>query len=253
MAIAVAYKWAPNPQDAEVSEDGTVDWSRARSAVSADDPVAIHVGRELASALGEELVALSVGNPSAAASMAKKAAMSRGFDRGIIAAGDDYSRMSLTQTGFALAALVKHAGNISLVCAGDSSIDENAKIVPSIMAGVLGWPCFQDVTHIDQTDGSWFLTQSTDRGSRVVRVEGPVVAMIAPDAAEPKVPGMKDIVAAGKKPVEVISLSELAVPDVSVSVSGRSTPPATTRKCALFEGPDAPQRIVEALASDSVL
>ncbi|MEP7036543.1 MAG: electron transfer flavoprotein beta subunit/FixA family protein, partial [Actinomycetota bacterium] len=31
MKIVVAYKWAPNPQDASVGADGVVDWSRAKS------------------------------------------------------------------------------------------------------------------------------------------------------------------------------------------------------------------------------
>ncbi|MCT3008191.1 electron transfer flavoprotein beta subunit/FixA family protein, partial [Propionibacterium freudenreichii] len=86
MTIVVAYKYAPNPQDAEVRGDGTVDWSRAKSAVSEYDPVAVQLGRELAG--DAEVVGISVGGADVASSMAKKNAMSRGLDRGLVVADD---------------------------------------------------------------------------------------------------------------------------------------------------------------------
>ena len=52
MTVVVAYKYAANPQDASVGADGVVDWSRAKSAVSEYDPVAIQLGRNLADAVG---------------------------------------------------------------------------------------------------------------------------------------------------------------------------------------------------------
>ena len=56
MTVAVAYKYAANPQDANVRSDGSVDWSRAKAAVSDYDPVAVEVGRKLAEAAGAEPV-----------------------------------------------------------------------------------------------------------------------------------------------------------------------------------------------------
>ena len=86
MSVVIAYKWAANPQDATVAPDGTIDWSRAKSAVSEYDPVAIEVGRTLAQELGTELVGLTVGGKESGVPMAKKAALSRGFDRAAILA-----------------------------------------------------------------------------------------------------------------------------------------------------------------------
>ena len=65
MTIAVAYKYAANPQDASVGSDGLIDWSRAKEAVSDYDPVAIQVGRQLADAAGTELVGITVGTAAA--------------------------------------------------------------------------------------------------------------------------------------------------------------------------------------------
>ena len=59
MKIVVAYKWAPNPQDASVGVDGIVDWSRAKPGISEYDPVAMALGRKVATALGAELSRLT--------------------------------------------------------------------------------------------------------------------------------------------------------------------------------------------------
>lgn len=60
MSVVVAYKYTTNPQDARVSDDGTVDWSRAKPAMSDYDPVAAQVGKELAAKLGTESIGISV-------------------------------------------------------------------------------------------------------------------------------------------------------------------------------------------------
>jgi len=48
VTIVVAYKWAPNPQDAAVGSDGSVDFTRAKSAISEYDPVAFELARQVA-------------------------------------------------------------------------------------------------------------------------------------------------------------------------------------------------------------
>lgn len=72
MSVVVAYKFAPNPQDAQVGADGVVDWGRAKPSVSEYDPAAIGLARLVADAAGEDVVGVTVGTSAAAASMAKR-------------------------------------------------------------------------------------------------------------------------------------------------------------------------------------
>ena len=123
MTVVVAYKYAANPQDASVGADGVVDWSRAKSAVSEYDPVAIQLGRNLADAEGVELVGVTVGKSDVAGSMAKKNAMSKGFDRGVVVADDATAGWNATKVASALAELVKSVEGADILLAGDSSID----------------------------------------------------------------------------------------------------------------------------------
>ncbi|MDO5495871.1 MAG: electron transfer flavoprotein beta subunit/FixA family protein [bacterium] len=252
MTVVVAYKWAADPGDATVRADGTIDWSRAKATISEYDPVAIAVARAAADATGEELVGISVGGAAVAGSMAKKAALSRGIDRLLISADDSTEHWNLTDTGRALAALATRAG-ATLVVTGDASIDESAHLVPAVLAGALGWPCFQAVSSLSPDGGGWLITQAIPGGQRTVRTDGPVVVAMSPDAAEVKIPGMKDILAAGKKPAEEVPLAELDHTPVGASLVAAAKPAARERKNVILRGPSAARELVDALAQEGAL
>lgn len=252
MNVAVAYKWAANPSDAAVAPDGTVDWSRAKASISEYDPVAIELGRALATEVGAEYVGLSVGTSAVGAPLATKAAMSRGLDRGLVLADDATAGWTATQVAAALAALARRA-DARIVLTGDASVDENAKVVSALVAGHLGWPCLQEVTAVTSDGDGWLITQAVPGGTRQVAVGGPVVVAVTTDAAQPRVPGMKDILAAGKKPVEKLTATEVGVTDVALDVTARERPQARARKNQIFEGADAAARLAAALRSDGSL
>ncbi|MFP7695921.1 electron transfer flavoprotein subunit beta/FixA family protein [Trueperella sp. LYQ143] len=250
MNIAVAYKYAPNPQDARVQPDGQVDWSRAKPAVSENDPVAIEMGRRVAAACGAQLIGVCVGPQIVGAAMARKNAMSRGFDRGIILADDQSAQWNSTQIASALASLIQRAEDVTLVVAGDSSIDDAQGVVPAIIAGYLQWPAFLDVIDCEPTDDGYRITQRVHGGTRTVRVSGPCVIATTSDAVTPAVPSMKDILAAGKKPVDVLTASDIDCDDIGITTVGYRKPPVHQRKKRMFSHAD---ELVAALYEDEVL
>lgn len=253
MTIVVAYKWASNPQDASVGPDGVVDWSRAKAGVSEDDPVAAQVGRNLADATGAELVGVSVGRAEVASSMAKKAALSRGLDRGVLVADDAVAGWNFTQVAAALAKLVGRVDGADIVITGEASVDENAKMVPAILAGFLRWPAFQSVTGVEKSGDGWLVTQAVPGGTRTIDVSGPVVVSVATDAVQARVPGMKDILAAGKKRVDEVPVADLGVTEAAFSVVSRAKPAQRARKNNQFSGATAAADLVAALRADDAL
>ncbi len=253
MAVVVAYKYAANPQDATVGADGLVDWSRTKPTVSEYDPVAIQLGRNVADASGTEVVGISVGGAVVATSMAKKSAMSKGFDRGIVIADDATEAWNVTKTASALASLVRSVEGADLVITGDASIDDGTRMTSALIAGFLGWPCFQQVMDVTKTTEGYTMTQMIDGGTRTVDVSGPVVVATTPDAVVPKLPSMKELLAAGKKPVAVVSADELELVEAAVAVAGHAKPEAAIRKNQVFTGVDAAAQLVAALRSDGVL
>ncbi|MFC5370692.1 electron transfer flavoprotein subunit beta/FixA family protein [Arcanobacterium bovis] len=253
MSVIVAYKYAANPQDAAVGQDGVVDWSRAKAGVSEYDPVAISLGRNLADAQGVELIGISVGTAEVATSKATKAAMSRGFDKGVVVADDATAEWNSTRTARALAALVERVADADIVITGDSSVDEGARMMSALVAGFLGWACFQDVVSIDKTDAGYTLVQQVNGGTRTVEVSGSVVVSAASDALTPKVPSMKEILAAGKKPVEVVPAADVDLSEAKVTVLSHAKPEFKERKSIIFAGETAVADAVAALRADGIL
>ena len=250
MSIVVAYKYAPNPQDAKVLADGEIDWTRAKAAVSESDPVAMEMGRRVAAAADTELVGISVGTSQVASPMARKNAVSRGFDRGLILADDAVSVWSATQVGAALAQLVGKVGDVSLVLTADSSVDEAAGVTPALIAGYLGWPAILDVADVEVEDGGFLLTQRIKGGTRTLRVTGPAVVATTSDATTPAVPSMKDILAAGKKTVDVLTGADVEAAGAPLKVVGRKRPVKVERQGKMF---GTAAELVAALREDGVL
>lgn len=253
MTVVVAYKYASNPQDATVAADGKVDWTRAKPSVSEYDSVAIELGRNVADAAGAELVGVSVGPSTVSSSMAKKAAMSKGFDRGIVAADDSTADWNITKVASALADLIGKVDGVDLVLTGDASLDNGARLTSALLGGFLGWPVFQEVRSIQKTADGYKLTQRAGNGTREIDVNGPVVASAGSDAVTPRVPSMKEILAAGKKQVDVVDVAELKTVDASVETTGTARPEAKARKNQIFKGDSAIADLAVALRNDAVL
>lgn len=251
MKIVVAYKWAPNPQDASVDDGGVVDWSRAKSGLSEYDPVAVELARRLADATGGEVIGVTAGTKGVDASMARKAALSRGLDRAVVVADDSLAGAGTTELAAALAAAVRHIGDVDLIITGDSSVDVGAKMVPTVLAGQLGWPSVGEVTAVSGEVGAFRVERDTVGGTQVLEISGPVVLAASTDAAVPRVPGMRDILAAGKKPVETLDIAGLDLPAgaTTVKVTGTSRPDLKSRKGQMVDTSDPAAAAVELVAA----
>lgn len=257
MKIVVAYKWAPNPQDAQVLTDGTVDWSKARSGVSEYDPVAFELARRLVDAAGGEVVGLTVGPASIDSPLARKAALSKGLDRLVVVADDTLADASGTRLAAVLAAAVTTIGEVDLVLAGESSVDVGEGQVPATLAGVLGWVSLAGVSSLEHAPDGLLVERDRPGGTETLRLTAPAVLAVTADAAVPRVPGMKDILGAAKKPTEVLALDGLDVArTVTVTVLGRARPEQGSRRAVMIDAADpgvAASALVSALRQSGVL
>ena len=243
MRIVVAYKWTRDPEEATVRADGTVDWSRAKPGLSAYDPVAMELARQLAQAAGAELIGVTAGGKGVAVPIASKAALSRGLDRVVIVEDESLADAGRSELAAVLAEMIRHIGDVDLVVTGDSSVDVAAKMVPTVLAGELGWPAVAEVTAVSGTGvqaDPLRVERAIPGGVQVLEISGPAVLAASADAAVPRVPGMKELLAAAKKPVELLELAALKVPPSStvMTVTGRSRPERKARKGQLIDTTD---------------
>jgi electron transfer flavoprotein beta subunit len=214
MKIAVAYKWAADPAEASVDSAGRIDYSRAKPGISEYDCVAIQAARDLADSASAELIGISVGPaPPAgpAAPLAAKAALSRGLDSLTVVVDESAASADASRTGQALAAAIRQIGALDLVIMGDCSIDQGAGLVPGVTAGQLGWPAVLESGRVVAEEGRILVKRDLAGSFEHIELTGPAVIGVAAGAAQPKAPGMKDVLSAAKKPVTQLSAAALGV------------------------------------------
>jgi electron transfer flavoprotein beta subunit len=104
-----------------------------------------------------------------------------------------------------------------------------------------------EVTSITGHEGALRVERAIPGGVQVLEISGPAVLAASADAAAPRVPGMKDLLAAGKKPVELLELAALKVPvpDAVMTVTGRSRPERKAREAKLIDAADPAQAAAE--------
>ncbi len=234
MNIVAAFKVVPDDQDIQVSADGSLDYSKAKGIVSTYDLNALEAAAQLAAANdGSTVVAMTAGPASIDDSKLKKNVLARGVDELFMAADDAYANMDARATAEALAALVGKVGAFDLILCGDGSADNYAQQVDVQLAAKLGLPVVNGATKIEAQGSSLIVERTLEDVVETVEVPLPAVVSVSPDIALPRIPGMKDILAAGKKPMNVAG-AEAAV-DGAIAVVSCKAPDQADRKLEILD------------------
>lgn len=249
--VLVGYQWAPSAQGTVITPLGEVDASRATVGLSEADQVAIEFARNLADQAGARLVAIGVGPDAVSSGLAVKAVASRGPDEVVVVAD---ATPTTTSVAAALAAQADAADGLVAVVLGDASNDHGTRMVPALVAGRLGRPLLADVRSISLGEPATAVTRFAG-GAQTVQASGPLVVQVSPDAVKPRVPGMRDILAAAKKPVQVVSAPARCATSAVTSVSvAPIRPPARGAHVIVADKPaEAVAQLVSELSQAGVL
>lgn len=217
MNIIVPIKVLADDQDIVVAADRSLDNSKAHRIVSTYDLNAIEAAVQLASTHeGSKVVCVSVADAKADDSKLKKGILARGVDELVMIADDACADLDAHATAAMLARLVDGLDAADLIVCGDGSADNYAQQVDVQLAAKLGLPVVTAATKITAKDGALEVERTLEDVVEVVEVPLPAVVSVAPDIALPRIPGMKDILAAGKKPSSVNAASDVAAAVVDV-------------------------------------
>ena len=215
MNIIVAFKVVPDDQDIQVAGDRTLDYSKAKNTVSTYDLNAFEAAAQLAGD-GDKVVAATVGPKSIDESKLKKNVLARGVDELYMTADDACKGLDARATAVALAELVSKVGDFDVVLCGDGSADNYAQQVDVQLADALGLPVVTAVSAVSVEGAVATCDRMLETQLQTVQVDLPAVISVVPDIALPRIPGMKDILAAGKKPSSVNAASDVAAAVVDV-------------------------------------
>jgi len=126
----------------------------------------------------------------------------------------------------------------SVLFFGKESIDYNGSTVPGMVAEMLDMPLIPSATKMDLTgDESATFKREVDGGLEVIETSLPVVVSCQKGIAEWRIPNMRGIMRARKKPLSVVSPVDVSPMVVSVGFSK----PAAKGGCQYFEVDDTEQ------------
>ncbi|KRE79324.1 electron transfer flavoprotein subunit beta/FixA family protein [Arthrobacter sp. Soil763] len=168
---------------------------------------------------GTDVAVLSLAPEGATATIRKALAMGAGSATHIC---DEALRgADLGLTAETLAAAIRRGG-FDLVITGNLSTDGSGGMIPAMLAELLEVPHATGLTTVEISDGAVSGTRPVDAGVQQVSAPLPAVISITEALPGPRFPNFKGIMAAKKKPLEVLTLADLGVaaedPDAARSI-----------------------------------
>ncbi|MEO7147941.1 MAG: electron transfer flavoprotein subunit beta/FixA family protein [Terrimesophilobacter sp.] len=155
-----------------------------------------------------QVTAVTMGPANAQDAIRKALAM--GADAGIHIIDDALAGSDALQTSAALAAALG-SREFDLVIAGNESTDGRTAAVPAMLAERLGLAQATFLRTLDVTDGVVSGERMTEGGHAEIRAKLPALVSVTEQIAEARFPNFKGIMAAKKKPVEKLALSDLGL------------------------------------------
>ena len=234
MNILVCVKHVPDATaDRKFEDDNTVDRVGVDGLLSELDEYAVEQALQLKEK-GEdvEVTALCVG-PEKAVDAVRKA-LQMGADKGIHVVDDAIAGSDAIATSLVLAKAVEKAGaesKVDLVICGMASTDASMSVVPAMLAERLSWPQVTMASVIESQGDQVRIKRDGDTATEVIGATMPLVLSVTDQSGEARYPSFKGIMAAKKKPLETLSLSDLGVDagDVGLSVAWTQVEDTTAR------------------------
>lgn len=237
MKIVVAVKVVADDQDIFVAGDRTLDYSKAHQVISSYDKNAIEAAAQLAAANDGTVTVISAATSKATDAKLKKDILSRGVDELIMVTDDALATADSFATAQVLKGIVEdNVSDYDLILTGDGSADFYAGQVNVQLAAVLGVPTINEVTSIAAEGDKVVVERTLEEEVEEIEVPLPAVIAVSPSIGEPRIPGMREILAAGKKPSTVDELAGGV--DAKIEIEETKAPELAPRKQQIFEEGD---------------
>lgn len=254
MNIITCLKVVPDAENLRVNPDRTLSFSGAKPVISSFDVYSIEAGARLIEENGGTLTALSIGGGEIDDSKLKKSVLSRGPDRLFMVADETLAALDTYQTAIALKEAIAAIGDYDLILCGEGSEDLYAQQVGPQLGQMLNVPCVNAVSKITAEDGKLIVERTLENEVETLELTLPAVVSVTSDINVPRIPNMKAILAAGKKPMTIWTAADigLGARADTIEVLETKAPKQTERKQIVVEG-DSDEAIQEFLANISAV
>lgn len=260
MNIVVCVKQVPEISEVKVNpETGTLVREGVASILNPFCEYALdHAVRLKQSAPEVHITAISMGPPQAKAVLLR--ALELGADRGVLVSDRRFAGADTWATALTLAAAVRAVQEkFDLVLVGKQAIDGDTAQVGPEMAEILGVPQIMYGVDMELTRGGKRLRvrRESETGYQVLESRLPVLVSASKGEAIRRMPSFADVLAARRKPLEMITADSLDLNEDQLGLQGSYTqvvkifPPRAKRECRKLEGlsPEQAGREITSLLS----
>ncbi len=240
MKVIACYKVVTYEQSIGVAADRSLSFDKAELMIGQYDLNAIEAGARLTEKNGGELTVLTVGAAEVENSKLRKSVLSRGAASCVTVCDAALASADSSATSAALAKAVEKIGGFDLVICGEGSSDLYAQQVGVQLGERLGLPTINGVTAIECGDGCISVERAADGETETLMISLPAVISVASGINTTRVPSMRDILAAGKKPVSALGAADVELPAQRLTETlSMLAPEQKARACRLFTGDGA--------------
>jgi electron transfer flavoprotein beta subunit len=222
MNIVVCVKQVPDTwAERKLKQgDATLDRESEDGLINELDEYAIEEALQIKEAHGGEVTVVTMGPEKASESVRK--ALSMGADKAVHLVDDALAGSDALQTSYALAQVLQSIG-FDLVVLGAESTDARMGAMAAMLAERLGVAQLSLASKVE-IDGSHVrVNRQSEDGYWVVEADLPAVISVVEKINEPRYPSFKGIMAAKKKPMQVLSLAEAGIDSSLVGLANAAT------------------------------
>ena len=213
--IVVCVKHIPDPNLPPEMDGDRLKRAGVQGVLDPGDEFGVEAGLQLKEAHGGEVTLVSMG--PAAALEAIRRGLSMGADKGVLVTDEILQGADALATARVLAAAIGRA-DFDLVIAGVESTDGYSGTMPAMLAEFLGIPQVTFVKKFEKSNGILRVDRQTADGYHVVECPLPALVTVTAGVNEPRYASFKGIMAAKKKPVDQLALSDLGLSPDDVKV-----------------------------------
>jgi electron transfer flavoprotein beta subunit len=205
-----------------------------------------------------EIVAVCMGPASAQRALQK--ALALGADRAVLVSDESLAGSDITGTAHVLATVVAKQ-DADLVILGQQAADADCYVMAAAVADHLRRPLVTQVASLEVADGKVRAKRQTEHGYDVIEAPLPAVISVSDAINEPRLPSIKAIMGAKKKPTDRVTMADSGIDasrvggDGARSVVRSVSPPPQKQDGVRLEdsGGDSVEQIVQFLAEKGVV
>jgi len=206
----VCYKWTLDEKDIKIKpEDLSLDTSRAKGKISDFDRNAIEEATLIVEQQGGSVHALTYGTSAVQQSL--KDVLSRGPDTVYWIADGSAESADACVTANVLASAIRKLGSYDLILCGEGSSDLFNQQTAARLSALLGLPCVTYLEKLSVEGDTVKATRKLADCTEVATVKGPVVLSVLGTINKPRIPSLKQVLGAAKKPKKEIKIADLGL------------------------------------------